>query len=204
MKGSVQDYFRSRSITQLPPTEYNFRPRSTTSVNICFTTIPHSLLLARMSQKIVKLNESTWEFQSTKKMAYLLQHKGRNSSMNGITSKGRRFDGEEVFKGLLFTKKPIWFLFTLCTSVNFLTTVLTSKKTSTLLSVFPPTSFKKSKRLINERVTCCNSLLSYEGTRQELEHVIRNRIGNEMWSIYNDKYFEIWTFDKVSFINIKI
>ena len=44
-------YFRSRSTLQLSSTEYNFRPRSTTSVNICFTTIPQSLLLACMSLK---------------------------------------------------------------------------------------------------------------------------------------------------------
>ena len=29
----------------------------------------------------------------------------------------------------------------------------------------------------------------------EFEHAImRNSMGNEIWSIYNDKYFEIWTF----------
>ena len=25
-------------------------------------------------------------------------------------------------------------------------------------------------------------------------HVIRNSTGNEVWSIYNDTYFDIWTF----------
>ena len=50
-RGSMRDNFRSRSTMQLPFTEYNFRPRSTTSVNICFTTVPHSSLSAWMSQK---------------------------------------------------------------------------------------------------------------------------------------------------------
>ena len=52
-RGSMRDYFRSRSTMQLPSTEYNFRPRSTTSVNICFTTVPHSLLSAWRSQNNV-------------------------------------------------------------------------------------------------------------------------------------------------------
>ena len=42
----MRDYFRSQSAVQLPSTEYNFRPRSRTSVNICFTSISHSLLSA--------------------------------------------------------------------------------------------------------------------------------------------------------------
>ena len=33
-----------------------------------------------------------------------------------------------------------------------------------------------------------------ERNRWKFEHVIRNGIGNEIWSIYNDKYLEIWTF----------
>ena len=38
--------FRSRSMMQLPSTEYNFRPRYKSSVSICFNIIPHSLLPA--------------------------------------------------------------------------------------------------------------------------------------------------------------
>ena len=48
-RDSMRYYFRSRSTMQVPSTEYNFRPRSTTSVNICFTPIPHSLLSAWIS-----------------------------------------------------------------------------------------------------------------------------------------------------------
>ena len=41
-RGSIRDYFRSRSAMQLPSTD-------TTSVNICSTKIPHPLLSAWMS-----------------------------------------------------------------------------------------------------------------------------------------------------------
>ena len=44
------------------------------------------------------------------------------------------------------------------------------------------------------RNALCNSMLSYERIRWKFEHVIRNSIGDEIWSIYNDNYFEIWTF----------
>ena len=37
-------------------------------------------------------------------------------------------------------------------------------------------------------------VLTYGRNRWVFEHVIRNSMGNEIWSIYNDKYFEIWTF----------
>ena len=40
----------------------------------------------------------------------------------------------------------------------------------------------------------CDSVLSYGRNRWKFEHVIRNSMGNEIWSIYNDKYFEIWIF----------
>ena len=38
--------------------------------------------------------------------------------------------------------------------------------------------------------------LSYKRNRWEFEHVARNSMGNEIWSIYNDKYFDMWTFYK--------
>ena len=41
------------------------------------------------------------------------------------------------------------------------------------------------------RHVLCDSVLSYERNRWKFEHVIRNSMGNEIWSIYNDKYFEI-------------
>ena len=54
---------------------------------------------------------------------------------------------------------------------------------------------RKSQRLINKRVTrCVTSVLSYGRNRWKFEHVIRNSMGNEIWSICNDKYFEIWIF----------
>ena len=39
-----------------------------------------------------------------------------------------------------------------------------------------------------------DSVLSYERNRWKFEHVIRNSRGNEIWSIYNDKYLEILIF----------
>ena len=36
-------------------------------------------------------------------------------------------------------------------------------------------------------------MLSYERNCWKFEHVLRNSIGNEVRSIYNDKYFEMWT-----------
>ena len=44
------------------------------------------------------------------------------------------------------------------------------------------------------RHALCDSVLSFQRNCWKLEHVIRNSMGNEIWSIYNDKYFEIWTF----------
>ena len=29
---------------------------------------------------------------------------------------------------------------------------------------------------------------------RKFEHLVRNSMGTKIWSIYNDKYFEIWTF----------
>ena len=40
----------------------------------------------------------------------------------------------------------------------------------------------------------CDLVLSYERNRWKFEHITRNSMGNEIWSIYNDKYFEIWIF----------
>ena len=37
-------------------------------------------------------------------------------------------------------------------------------------------------------------VLSYGRNRWKIEHVIRNSMGNEIWSIFYDKYFEIWIF----------
>ena len=45
-----------------------------------------------------------------------------------------------------------------------------------------------------KRHALCDSVLTYERNSWEFEHVIRNKTGNEIWSIYNDKYFEIWIF----------
>ena len=44
------------------------------------------------------------------------------------------------------------------------------------------------------RHALCDSVLSYQRNRWKFEHVTRNSMGNEIWSIYNDKYFEIWIF----------
>ena len=52
----------------------------------------------------------------------------------------------------------------------------------------------RSKRVIHESITRCDSVLSYERNLWEFEHVTRNSMGSEMRSIYSDKYFEIWTF----------
>ena len=52
------------------------------------------------------------------------------------------------------------------------------------------------KQTINswKRHVLCDSALTYGRNRWNIEHVIRNSMGNEIWSIYHDKYFEIWTF----------
>ena len=54
----------------------------------------------------------------------------------------------------------------------------------------------EKKQTINswKRHALCDWVLSYQGNRWEFEYVIRNSMGNEIWSIYSDKYFEIWTF----------
>ena len=44
------------------------------------------------------------------------------------------------------------------------------------------------------RHVLCDSVLSYGGNRWKFEHVVRNSMGNEIWSIFYDKYFEIWIF----------
>ena len=44
-----------------------------------------------------------------------------------------------------------------------------------------------------KRHALCDSVFS-ERNRWKFEHDIRNSLGNEMKSSYNDKYFEIWTF----------
>ena len=45
-----------------------------------------------------------------------------------------------------------------------------------------------------KRHSLCDTVLSYERNRWKFEHVVRNSMKNEIWSIYNDKYFEVWTF----------
>ena len=47
---------------------------------------------------------------------------------------------------------------------------------------------RKSQRLIHERVTRC--VTWYQDTRGTVEN-LNISIENEIWSIYNDKYFEI-------------
>ena len=48
---------------------------------------------------------------------------------------------------------------------------------------------KKPTRNSWTRHALCDSVLSYGRNRWKFEHVIRNSMGNEIWSIYNDKYF---------------
>ena len=59
-----------------------------------------------------------------------------------------------------------------------------------------PSSRLEKKPTINswKRLALCDSVLSYERNRWKFEHVIRNSMENEIWSIDNDKYFEIWIF----------
>ena len=61
-----------------------------------------------------------------------------------------------------------------------------------------PSARLEKKPTINswERHALCDSVLSYEWNRWKFEHVIRNSMGNEIWSIYDDNYFEIWAFYK--------
>ncbi|RMX42500.1 hypothetical protein pdam_00020419 [Pocillopora damicornis] len=58
-----------------------------------------------------------------------------------------------------------------------------------------PSSRLEKKPTINSRTrhAFCDSVLSNEKNRRKFEHVIGNSIGNEKWSIYNDKYFKILT-----------
>ena len=51
---------------------------------------------------------------------------------------------------------------------------------------------RKSQRLIHVRVTRYALRVVWLGVK--FGHVIRNSIGNEIWSIYDVIYFEIWTF----------
>ena len=57
-----------------------------------------------------------------------------------------------------------------------------------------PSSRLEKKQKINSRKrhAFCNSVLTYDRNRWEFEHVIRSSTGNEIWSIYFNKYFEIW------------
>ena len=59
-----------------------------------------------------------------------------------------------------------------------------------------PSSNLKKKQMINswKPHALCDSVLSYDRNHWEFEHVIRNSMGNKIWSIYNNKYFRIWTF----------
>ena len=45
-----------------------------------------------------------------------------------------------------------------------------------------------------KRHALCDSVLSYERNRWKFEHVIRINMRKEIWSIYNDKYFEVLKF----------
>ena len=49
-----------------------------------------------------------------------------------------------------------------------------------------------------KRHMLCDSMLTYGRNRWEFEHVIRNSVGKEIWSIYNDEYLKIWTFYKLN------
>ena len=59
-----------------------------------------------------------------------------------------------------------------------------------------PNSRLEKKQTIKswKRHALSDSMLRYERNRWEFKQVIRNGIENEVRSIYNDKYFEIWTF----------
>ena len=55
--------------------------------------------------------------------------------------------------------------------------------------------FKKKKTINSWRFhALCNSVLSCVRNHWGFKQVIRNSMGNEIWSIYNDKFLEIWTF----------
>ena len=45
-------------------------------------------------------------------------------------------------------------------------------------------------------------VLTYGRNCWEFEHVIKNSMGNEIWSIYNDKYFKRWTFYTLNQYNL--
>ena len=59
-----------------------------------------------------------------------------------------------------------------------------------------PGSRLDKKQAINswKRHMLCDSVLTYGRNCWEFEHVTKNSMGNEIWSIYNNKYFKIWTF----------
>ena len=55
----------------------------------------------------------------------------------------------------------------------------------------------KSKWLIHKkRHALCDSVLSYERERSEFNHVERNNMGNEVWSINNDTYISKYHFTR--------
>ena len=53
---------------------------------------------------------------------------------------------------------------------------------------------RKSQLLIHYRITRCVTRCSLREEPLKIWTRYRNSIGNEIWSIYSDKYFEIWTF----------
>ena len=53
------------------------------------------------------------------------------------------------------------------------------------------TSREKANDKFMKRHALCDSVISYKRNRWKLIHVIRSCTRNEIWSIYNDKYFEI-------------
>ena len=67
-----------------------------------------------------------------------------------------------------------------------------------------PSSRLEKKQKINSRKrhAFCNSVLTYDRNRWEFEHVIRSSTGNEIWSIYFNKYFEIWIFNTQNQYNL--
>ena len=53
---------------------------------------------------------------------------------------------------------------------------------------------RKSQRLIVEIVTRCDLVLCYDRNRWKFEHVKKSSMEKEIWSINNDKCYQIWTF----------
>ena len=54
-----------------------------------------------------------------------------------------------------------------------------------------PSSRLEKKQTINSRKrhALCDAVVSYERKRWKFEHVVRNSIGNEIWSINASKYY---------------